>query len=137
MANSWEIALAFVLLWTVSIASTITIAPVASVVVIIGTSSEVSALRLISAGVFISLWVVVGSYSWSLPVNHWLLMGSLEESRPYCHGVTISAIVFVVSVCCGIVPVVVGVSLSCLLCDYRIICDGYADPQWTSIVLAA
>ena len=69
MTNSWEIVIGLLLLWWVVMISIVSVSiaivvaiPVVSVVmvvVVILSSSEISALRLKSAGVFISLWVVV------------------------------------------------------------------------------
>ena len=65
-------------------------------------------------------------------------MGSLEESSPDGHGVSVSTIVLEVVRCISIVPpVVVGRTLLCLLRNYWIICDGNADPEWTTIMFAA
>ena len=63
-------------------------------------------------------------------------MGSLEESSPDSHGIFVAAIVLEVRASCWLIPVVAGVSLFCLRCNYRVIHDGNADPKWTTIVLA-
>ena len=138
MTDSWEVAWFIVLRWTVavsvvSVSITVTEAEIAIVI----TSSEVSALRLISTGVFVPLWVVICSDFWLFSINYWFLMGPLEKSSPNGHGVRISTIIFKVS---GIrswsIVVVVGWTLLSLLCNYWVVHDGYADPEWTAIVFA-
>ena len=68
MTNSWEVVIGLLNVGLLVMTSTVSVSvaglamPVVSVVLVVFvilSSSEISALRLESAGVFISLWVVV------------------------------------------------------------------------------
>ena len=99
-------------------------------------SFKVCAHGLVSVRVLVPLWVIVRGNSWFLAADHWLFRSSLEESGPDCTSVITWTTEESARNSSG-AQNSSRFSESWSVSDDRIVDDWDADPEGTTVVLAA